>query len=144
MKKCNKKFILRPYPFKTILLVLIAIIIFFIIPTKTILASPLTYVPLDSWVYPTISRLETLQAFNGNDTIATNTLPLTRIEVAYLIDTVLSNLQRGKLELNQQNLSLMEKLVNEFQDELASIGVKIIPLDLSSSEEELIRDFLIN
>ena len=136
MKK-SYAFILYLYPLKIIVLILITTILFFIIPTKIILANPppLTNIPLDSWVYPEISRLETLQAFEGNDIIATNTTPLTRIEVAFLIDTVLSNIQRGKLELNQQNLSLMDKLVNEFQDELSSIGVKIIPLN--SSEQEL-------
>jgi hypothetical protein len=126
------------------LLILITTILFFIIPTKITLANPppLANVPLNSWIYPEISRLETLQAFEGNDIIATNTTPLTRIEVALLIDTVLSNMQRGKLELNQQNLSLMDKLVNEFQDELASLGLKIIYSD--SSEEELVRDFSSN
>jgi len=135
--KKSYAFILYLYPLKIIVLILITTILFFIIPTKIILANPppLTNIPLDSWVYPEISRLETLQAFEGNDIIATNTTPLTRIEVAFLIDTVLSNIQRGKLELNQQNLSLMDKLVNEFQDELSSIGVKIIPLN--SSEQEL-------
>ena len=112
-----------------IILVILIIIIIFIIPTKIILASPLTYVSLDSWVYPAISRLETLQAFNGNDTVATNTLPLTRIEVAYLIDTALSNIQRGKIEFKDSNLTLIEKLVLEFQDELASIDVKIISIN---------------
>ena len=126
MVKKDNKFIL--YHLKILFIILITIIIF-IIPTKTILASPLTYVPLDSWVYPAISRLETLQAFDGNDTVATNTLPLTRIEVAYLIDSALSNLQKGKLELSQQNLTLMEKLVLEFQDELTSIDVKIISIN---------------
>lgn len=121
-------------------LVLILIItIFCIIPIKTILASPLTYVPLNSWVYPAISRLETLQAFNGNDTVATNTLPLTRIEIAYLIDVGLSNLQRGKLKLKETNLDLMEKLVLEFQDELTSIDVKTIPSN--NSDEESIEKF---
>jgi hypothetical protein len=124
--KKDNKFTL--YPIKVMLLFLIVTILF-IIPTKTILASPLTYVPLDSWVYPAISRLETLQAFDGNDTVATNTLPLTKVEVAYLIDSALSNLQRGKLELNQQNISLMEKLILEFQDELTSIDVKIISIN---------------
>lgn len=138
MVKKDNKFIL--YHLKFLFIILITIIIF-IIPTKIISASPLTYVPLDSWVYPAISRLETLQAFDGNDTVATNTLPLTRIEVAYLIDSALSNLQRGRLELNQQNLSLMDKLVNEFQDELVSIGIKIIPLKVNSSAEELSKDF---
>ncbi|PKP56748.1 hypothetical protein CVT91_12300 [Candidatus Atribacteria bacterium HGW-Atribacteria-1] len=73
------------YPSKTILLALVAIIIFFVIPTKTILASPLPSinVPLDSWVYPAISRFETLQAFEGNS-IALNTIPLTRFEIASL------------------------------------------------------------
>jgi hypothetical protein len=101
------------------------------ISIKAVLASPLSLinVPLNSWVYPTISRLETLQAFEGNDIIALNTKPLTRLEVALLIDTALSNLQRGKLELNQQNLLLMEKLVNEFQDELSAPGLKIIKLN---------------
>jgi len=128
------------------LLILITTILFFIIPTKITLASPppLINVPLNSWVYPTISRLETLQAFEGNDIIATNTTPLTRTEVAFLIDTVLSNMQRGKLELNQQNLSLMEKLVNEFQDELTSLGVKVIPLDVNSPEQGLIGELSSN
>lgn len=140
VKKDNKKFIFHLCSFKTIL-ILFAVVVFFIIPTRIILASPLTYVPLDSWVYPAISRLETLQAFDGNDTVATNTLPLTRIEVAYLIDSALFNLQKGKLELNQQNLSLMDKLVNEFQDELVSMGIKVIPLKVNSSAEELNKDF---
>ncbi|HCL90516.1 MAG TPA: hypothetical protein DHW70_04265, partial [Candidatus Atribacteria bacterium] len=140
MKKLNN-FILHPYPSKTMLLVLIAIIIFFIIPAKTVLASPLPLinVPLDSWVYPAISRLNTLQALEGNDHVAPNTIPLTRLEVAFLIDTVLSNLQKGKVELKDSDLTLMEKLVLEFQDELFSIGVKIIPLN--SSEEELLKSF---
>lgn len=125
------------------MLLILITTIFFIIPTKTIIANPrpLINVPLDSWVYATISRLETLQAFEGNDLIALNTKPLTRLEIAFLIDTVLSNLQRGKLELNQQNLSLMDKLVQEFQDELASIGVKIIPLNLNSSDKEILKSF---
>ena len=128
MKKLNN-FILHHYPSKIILLVLIAIIIFFIIPTKIALASPLINVPLDSWVYPTISRLETLRAFDGNDSVATNTLPLTRIEIAYLIDTALSNIQKGKIEFKDSNLTLMEKLILEFQDELTSIDVKIISIN---------------
>lgn len=120
MVKKNNNFTI--YPLKIILLVLITIIIF-IIPTKTISASPLTYVPLDSWVYPAISRLETLQAFEGNITIATNTLPLTRFEVASLMDTALSNLQKGKIELKQADLLLMEKLVKEFQKELSALDL---------------------
>ena len=124
MKKLNN-FILHPYPSKTILLVLIAIIIFFIIPTKIVLASPLPLinVPLDSWVYPAISRLETLQAFEGNSTIALNTTPLTRLEIASLVDTALSNLQKGKVELKQADLLLMEKLVKEFQKELSALDL---------------------
>jgi hypothetical protein len=121
------------YLLKAMLLILI-ITIFFIIPTKIALASPLINVPLDSWVYQAISRLNTLQAFEGNDHIAPNTIPLTRLEVTFLIDTVLSNLQKGKVELKEADLLLMDKLVKEFQDELVSIGVKIIPLN--SSEEE--------
>jgi len=114
------------------------------ISIKAVLANPppLTNVPLNSWVYPTISRLETLQAFEGNDIIATNTTPLTRTGVALLIDTVLSNLQRGKLKLNQASLSLINELVNEFEDELTSLGLKII--SSTSSEEELVRDFSSN
>lgn len=53
MKKLNN-FIFYPYPLKIVLLALIAIIIFFIVPTKIALASPLINVPLDSWVYPAI------------------------------------------------------------------------------------------
>jgi len=117
LKKCNKKFIFNPYPFKTIL-ILIAVIVFFIVPTKISLANPSINVPLDSWVYPAISRLETLQAFEGNSTIALNTTPLTRFEVASLIDTALSNLQKGKVEFKKADLLLRDKLVKEFQAEL--------------------------
>ena len=129
MKKFNN-FIF--YSLKIMLLVLI-ITIFSIIPTRIISASPLSYVPLDSWVYPAISRLETLQAFEGNDTVATNTLPLTRIEIAYLIDTSLSNMQKEKIEFKDSDLTLMEKLVLEFQDELTSIDVKIISINSDSA-----------
>jgi len=126
VKKENKK--QRTVPRFYLFIILITIIIF-IIPTKTISAAPLTYIPLDSWVYPAISRLETLQAFSGNDTVATNTLPLIRIEAAYLIDTALSNVQRGKIEFKDSDLTLMEKLVLEFQDELTSIDVKVISIN---------------
>lgn len=122
MVKKDNKFIFCHL--KILFIVLITIIIF-IIPTKTILASPLPLinVPLDSWIYPAISRLETLQAFEGNSTIALNTTPLTRLEIAYLIDTVLSNLQKGKVELKQADLLLMDKLVKEFNAELSALDL---------------------
>jgi len=120
------------------LFIILITIIIFIIPTKTISAAPLTYIPLDSWVYPAISRLETLQAFSGNDTVATNTLPLIRIEAAYLIDTALSNIQRGKIEFKDSDLTLMEKLVLEFQDELTSIDVKIISINSDTASSETV------
>ena len=124
MKKYNRKFIFHPYTFKAIL-ILITVIIFFITPTKIISASPLPLinVPLDSWVYPAISRLETLQAFEGNSTIALNTTPLTRFEVASLIDMALSNLQKGKVELKQTDLLLMDKLIEEFLVELSALDI---------------------
>jgi hypothetical protein len=128
--KKDNKFIL--YHLKFLFIILITIIIF-IIPTKTLSASPLTYVPLDSWVYPAVSRLETLQAFEGNDSVATNTLPLIRIEIAYLIDSALSNIQKGKIEFKDSDLTLMEKLVLEFQEELTSIDVKIISINFDST-----------
>ncbi|MBU2563194.1 MAG: capsule assembly Wzi family protein, partial [Actinobacteria bacterium] len=89
-----------------------------------ILASPLPSinVPLDSWVYPAISRFETLQAFEGNS-IALNTIPLTRFEIASLIDTALSNLQKGKVEFKGADLLLMDKLVKEFQTELLALDL---------------------
>jgi len=114
------------------MLILIAVIVFFIVSTKISLANPSINVPLDSWVYPAISRLETLQAFEGNSTIALNTTPLTRFEVAFLIDTALSNLQKGKVELKQADLLLMEKLVKEFQKELSALD-----LDNLNSESTL-------
>lgn len=109
---------------KAMLLILI-INIFFIIPTKITLASPLPLinVPLDSWVYPAISRFETLHAFEGNSTIAHNTKPLTRFEIASLIDTALSNLQKGKVELKEADLLLIDKLVKEFQTELSALDL---------------------
>lgn len=139
MKQSQKQ---RTVPCSCSLILIVTI--FFMISIKAVLANPppLTNVPLNSWVYPTISRLETLQAFEGNDIIATNTTPLTRTGVALLIDTVLSNLQRGKLKLNQASLSLINELVNEFEDELTSLGLKII--SSTSSEEELVRDFSSN
>ena len=129
MKKHNRKFIFYPYTFKVIL-ILIAVIFFFITTAKTISANPLFLinVPLNSWVYPAISRLETLQAFNGNDTIAINTIPLTRFEVASLIDTALSNVQKGKVELKEADLLLMDKLVKGFQTELSALDLdNLIP-----------------
>jgi hypothetical protein len=112
------------YLLRAMLLILI-ITIFLIIPTKTILASPLPSinVPLDSWVYPAISRFETLQAFEGNSTIALNTRPLTRFEVASLIDKALSNLQKGKVEFKGVDLLLMDKLVKEFHAELSILDL---------------------
>jgi hypothetical protein len=104
-------------------MLLILIITIFIIPTKISLAKPSINVPLDSWIYPAISRLETLQAFEGNSTIALNTKPLTRYEITSLIDTALSNLQKGKVELKQADLLLMEKLAKEFHAELLVLNL---------------------
>ena len=106
-------------------LLILGVTIFFIIPANTILANPLSLinVPLDSWVYPAISRLETLQAFNGNDSIALNTIPLSRIKIAFLIDTALSNIQEGKVKLKQTDLLLMDKLVKEFHAELSALDL---------------------
>ena len=106
------------------MLLILIINIFFIIPTKIILSSPLPSinVPLDSWVYPAISRFETLQAFEGNS-IALNTSPLTRFEIASFIDTALSNLQKGKVEFKGADLLLMDKLVKEFQTELSALDL---------------------
>ena len=125
MKKENK----IAFSYSKIVLLILITIIFIVIPTKTILSSPLTYVPLDSWVYPAISRLETLAAFEGNDSIATNTLPLTRMEIACLINTALSNLQKGEIEFKDSDLTLLEKLVLEFQDALSDQGLKIAKID---------------
>ena len=112
---------------KNVLLIL-GVTIFFIIPANTILANPLSLinVPLDSWVYPAISRLETLQAFNGNDSIALNTIPLSRIKIAFLIDTALSNIQEGKAKLKPVDLLLMDKLAKEFQSELLALDLDIL------------------
>ncbi|GAF97337.1 unnamed protein product, partial [marine sediment metagenome] len=104
-------------------MLLILIITIFIIPTKISLAKPSINVPLDSWIYPAISRLETLQTFEGNSTIALNTKPLTRYEITSLIDTALSNLQKGKVELKQADLLLMEKLAKEFHAELLVLNL---------------------
>ena len=138
MKRENN-FILYSFPLKIILLILIAVI-FSIIPARAILASPspLTYVPLNSYIYPAIFRFDALGALDGNTDIPLHTLPLTRIEVTYLVDIVLSNLQRGRIELKEADLYLMDRLVNEFQDELASIGVNIILLN--ASDEELTKN----
>jgi hypothetical protein len=105
-------------------MLLILIITIFFIPAKTISANTpsLINVPLDSWIYPAISRFETLQAFEGNSTIALNTTPLTRFEVASLINTALSNLQKGKIKFKQADLLLMEKLAKEFQAELSTLN----------------------
>ena len=115
-------------------LILITIIIF-IIPAKTISANSLSLinVSLDSWVYSAISRLETLQTFEGNSTIALNTLPLTRLKIAFLLDTALSNLQKGKVELKEADLLLMDKLVKEFQAELSALDL----VDNPTSESTL-------
>lgn len=137
MVKKDNNFIL--YLLKVMLLFLI-INIFFIIPTKTISASPLTYVPLDSWVYPAISRLETLRYFDGNDLVATNTLPLIRIEIAYLLDAAFLNIQKGKIEFKDSDLTLMEKLVLEFHDELTSMDVKIVSINSDIAASAITTD----
>ena len=135
VKKENKKNReQRTVPCSRLILI---ITIISIILAQPISAAPLTYLPLDSWVYPAISRLETLQAFEGNDFVATNTLPLTRIEVARLIDTSLSNMQRGKMKFKDTDLTLMEKLVLEFQEELTSIDAKITSLNSDTESSDL-------
>lgn len=49
--------------------------------------------------------------------------------MAYLIDTALSNIQKGKIKFKDSDLTLMEKLVDEFQEELFASGLKIIELN---------------
>jgi len=137
-KKFNKKQRTAPCfcSCSYLLFILIVVIVFFVIHPQNILASPLNYVPLDSWVYSAISRLETLRAFAGNNTVATNTLPLTRIEIAHLIDTALFNIQKGKNEFKDWELALMEKLVLEFQEELASIDVEVISINSDTTSSD--------
>lgn len=136
VKKENKKNReQRTVPCSRLILIITIISIILVQPIS---AAPLTYLPLDSWVYPEISRLEALRAFDGNDSVATNTLPLTRIEIAYLIDTALSNIQKGKMEFKDTDLTLMEKLVLEFQEELTSIDVKIISINSDTTSSKAI------
>ncbi|GAI97426.1 unnamed protein product, partial [marine sediment metagenome] len=49
--------------------------------------------------------------------------PLTRFEIASLINMALSNLQKGKVELKQVDLLLIEKFAKEFQAELSVLAL---------------------
>jgi len=136
LKRSNRDHRITYITFKNISIFLITVL-FCIICSQSISASFLTNIPLNSWIYPEISRLNTLQAFIGNGSVALNTLPLTRIEIAYLLDTALFNIQKGKLVIKDSDLKAMEKLILEFQEELNSLNIKII-----STSPEKISDII--
>jgi len=101
--------------------------------------SPIINVPLDSWIYTELAKMEYLNLFRGEDTVALNTRPLTRLEVARLINQALISFERGKIDLDETQLIHLEKLVMEFEEELSSQGVKIISKE--KTNQEILHDY---
>jgi hypothetical protein len=101
--------------------------------------SPILNIPLDSWIYTELAKMEYLNLLQGEATVALNTRPLTRLEVAGLINQALINLERGKIEVDEAQLIHLEKLVIEFEEELSRQGVKIIPKE--KTNQEILNDY---
>jgi len=97
-------------------------------------ANSLLNVPLDSWVYVNLQKLEAMNLFVGEDSIALNTKPLTRRSVAALINRALLNVQQGKVVLAEGQIILLEELITEFIEELKEYGVRVIPRELSPQQ----------
>jgi hypothetical protein len=97
-------------------------------------ANPLHNVPLDSWVYVNLQKLEAMNLFIGEDSIALNTKPLTHRSVAALINRALLNIQQGKVVLPEIQVTLLEELLTEFTEELKEYGVRVIPREWSSQQ----------
>lgn len=101
--------------------------------------SPIINVPLDSWIYTDLAKMEYSNLLQGEDTVALNTRPLTRLEVAKLINQALINLERGKIDFDEAQLIHLEKLVMEFEEELSRQGVKIISKE--KTNQEILHDY---
>jgi len=101
--------------------------------------SPTINVPLDSWIYTELAKMEYLNMLQGEDTVALYTRPLTRLEVARLINQALINYERGKIDLDEAQLTHLEKLVMEFEEELSRQGVKIISKE--KTNQEILHDY---
>jgi hypothetical protein len=101
--------------------------------------SPLVNVPLESWIYTELEKMEYSNMLLGENTVAIYTRPLTRLEVSILINQALINLERGKIEIDRVQLSHLEKLVMEFEEELRKQGVRIIPKERTS--QEIVHDY---
>jgi hypothetical protein len=101
--------------------------------------SPTINVPLDSWIYTELAKMEYLNMLQGEDTVALYTRPLTRLEVARLINQALINMERGKIDLDEAQLTHLEKLVMEFEEELSRQGVKIISKE--KTNQEILHDY---
>ncbi len=96
--------------------------------------NPLLNVPLDSWVYANLQKLEAMNLFEGEVSMALNTKPLTRRSVAALINHALLNIQQGKVVLPEIQVILLEELITEFTEELKEYGVRVIPQEWSSQQ----------
>ncbi|MFH2013262.1 MAG: capsule assembly Wzi family protein [Pseudomonadota bacterium] len=78
-------------------------------------------VNIDSWVYPALERLASLRLIESG---LINTKPLTRKEVARLINEAMSLEAEGETgqEVDNTTLFLLKKLKKEFKDELNNLG----------------------
>ncbi len=107
--------------------------------TSSTSLSPILNVPLDSWIYTELAKMEYLNLLQGENTVALNTRPLTRLEISRLINQALINLERGKIDLDEAQLIHLEKLVMEFEEELSRQGVKIITK--GKTNQEILHDY---
>ncbi|MBN2395768.1 MAG: hypothetical protein JXC36_04805 [Candidatus Atribacteria bacterium] len=96
--------------------------------------SPLLNIPLDSWVYADLQQLESMNLLKGIGSIGLYSKPLTRREVAMLINQSLVNIQKEKIDLTETEKVRLEKLVTEFEEELKEFGVRVLPQEVSHQE----------
>jgi|GEM_PF-2409759 len=98
--------------------------------------SPLLNVPLDSWIYSELARLEAMNllAGVGASRVALYSKPLTRQEVAILINQALLNVQKKDIILKETEKICLEKLVMEFKEELKKLGIRVLPKITSTAD----------
>lgn len=97
-----------------------AIIVFFSLISFSVYSSPNIPNNFDSWVIETINKLEVTGVTGG---FHRHTLPLTREDVAKIIQTSEKRIQSGTITASQIDTKLLAKLKQEFKNELEQLNI---------------------
>lgn len=106
---------------KNFTVLLYVLTIFLLSVSRSVSASPNIPNDFDNWVIDTLTKLEVTGVTGG---FHRHTLPLSREEVAKIIQTAEKRIQSGAITPSPIDRKLLEKLKQEFQYEIDSLSLK--------------------